>query len=117
MFYGAEKEIFQRARELRRNMTEAEKILWSRIRNKQINNTVFRRQHPIDIFIVDFYCHKHKLVIELDGGIHKHPDIQERDKNRSAEMEKYGLKIIRFTNNEILSDVNKVIEKIKKYMK
>lgn len=70
MFFGASPKIFQRATELRKNMTEAERILWSALRRKQLSGKRFRRQHPIETFIVDFYCHEARLVIEVDGGIH-----------------------------------------------
>jgi len=84
-------------------MTRAEKILWSKLRKKQIDGVIFRRQHPIDIFIVDFYCHKHQLVIEVDGGIHNLPGVSERDEGRTYELEKWGLKVIRFTNEEVIA--------------
>ena len=110
MFYNASPEIFQRAEELRKNMTEAEKILWERLRKNQLG-VRFKAQHPIERFIADFYCHKAKLVIEIDGQIH---DFQiEYDVGREAELEKYGLKIIRFSNDEVIHNMNLVIEKIK----
>jgi very-short-patch-repair endonuclease len=70
-FYGATPEIFLRAAELRRNMTNAEKLLWQELRSKKILNLTFRRQHPVNMFIADFYCHKARLVIEIDGSIHE----------------------------------------------
>ncbi len=73
MYYGAKKETFILARELRKSLTEAERVLWSKLRNKKIEGLIFRRQHPIDIYIVDFYCHKYKMVIEVDGEIHNNP--------------------------------------------
>ena len=110
MFYNAYPEIFRKAEVLRKNMTDAEKILWERLRKKQLGLR-FKTQHPIERFIADFYCHKAKLVIELDGKIH---DFQkEYDSGREAELEKYGLKIIRFTNDEVLNNIDWVIEKIK----
>ena len=110
MFYNASPEIFRRAEELRNNMTEAEQILWERLRKKQLGIR-FKAQHPIEQFIADFYCHKAKLVIEVDGKIH---DFQkEYDEGRVAELEKYGLKIIRFTNDEVIQNIDQVIEKIK----
>jgi hypothetical protein len=73
LFYGASQLIMSRAGELRKKMTPAEIALWKHLKNKQLSGLRFRRQHPIDIFIVDFYCHYLKLVIELDRGIHKEP--------------------------------------------
>lgn len=106
-----------RARELRKKMTPSEKTLWEYLKNKQLLGLRFRRQHPIDIFIVDFYCHNIKLVIELDGGIHDHPENKEHDKNRTAHLEKFGIKVIRFTNEEVITDVAKVGRIIKEECK
>jgi very-short-patch-repair endonuclease len=111
MYYGAEPEIFELARILRKRMTRSEKILWEKVKGKQIVGKRFRRQHPISFFIADFYCHSARLVIELDGGIHR--GKTEYDDNRSAEMEKYQIKVIRFKNDEVdnhLDEVMKIIE-------
>ena len=70
MFYGAKPVTFERANLLRKSMTPSEKKLWQFLKNKQLNRLRFRRQHPINIFIADFYCHSAKLVVELDGEIH-----------------------------------------------
>ena len=110
MFYGAKRTIFQNAYDLRKNMTPAEKILQERL-NKNKLGVRFKAQHPIDIFIVDFYCHKHKMVIEVDGEVHL--SQKEYDEGRTAELERWDLTIIRFTNNQVLNDIEKVIEKIK----
>jgi very-short-patch-repair endonuclease len=96
-------------------MTRTEEILWERLRGKKICVLRFRRQHPIDIFIADFYCHKVRLVVEIDGGIHS---IQnDYDIGRSAEMEKYGILVIRFTNEEVEYDIEKVILAIESTVK
>lgn len=113
MYYNANEYILDRAKELRQSETEAEKLLWEQLRAKRLNGFKFRRQHAIERFIADFYCHKAKLVIEVDGGIHKKAEIKERDKNREAEIEKYDIKIIRFTNDEVFDDMESVIERIK----
>ena len=110
MFYGAKRTIFQNAYDLRKNMTPAEKILQERL-NKNKLGVRFKAQHPIDIFIVDLYCHKHKMVIEVDGEVHL--SQKEYDEGRTAELERWDLTIIRFTNNQVLNDIEKVIEKIK----
>ena len=112
MFFGASPEMFKRASELRKNMTEAEKILWTALRRKQVKGKRFRRQHPIDIFIVDFYCHDSKLVIEVDGGVHQEKEQKEYDIGRSDELEKHGLKVIRFTNEQIKNNLAEVLKKI-----
>ncbi len=114
MFFGASPEIFKRASELRKNMTEAEVILWSALRRKQIKGKRFRRQHPIERFIVDFYCHDSRLIIEADGGIHKALEQKEYDIGRSIELEKFGLKIIRFTNEQIKNNLAETLEEIEK---
>ena len=117
MYFGAKKELILQARELRKDMTNAEEILWSFLRKQQVEGNIFRRQHPIDIFIVDFYCHKHKLVIEVDGCIHDLPDILERDEGRTYELEQFGLKVIRFSNEEVINEIENVIETIKHHVR
>ena len=112
MFYGAKPLIFERAKELRKNMTSAELKLWERLKNNQLGGFRFKAQHPIDRFIVDFYCHKARLVIELDGGIHNNQ--VEYDQNRTVELEKFELKIIRFTNKEVETDIESVLKQIMK---
>ncbi len=99
------------ARILRKNMTIPEKLLWEKLKGKQLCGLRFRRQHPIDMFIADFYCHKVRLVIEIDGDIHN--QREEYDDGRSAEMEKFDIKTIRFKNNEVENDIEKVVTDIK----
>ena len=110
--FGAKPEILEKAKELKKNETEAEKILWKHIRNRGLNGLKFRRQHPIDCFIADFYCHELRLVIEIDGGIHDLPENKKYDIGRTHELEKFGIKVIRFKNEEILNNIQKVKEKI-----
>ena len=112
MFYGASPNTFEKARLLRNNMTEAEKIIWDKLKNRNVFKARFRRQHPIGIFIVDFYCHECKLAIEIDGEIHLKNEVIEYDDGRSHDIEKYGIKILRFTNNEVFNGLNNIIEKI-----
>ena len=114
MFFNAKPGIFEKAKALRKNMTPAELKLWQHIKDNNILDLRFRRQHPIDIFIADFYCHKIKLIIELDGEIHNNSSNQEYDKNRTAELERLNIKVIRFTNEEVMKDVENVVERIKK---
>ena len=110
MSFRATPEIINNARMLRENMTASEKLLWERLKAKQICGIRFRRQHPIFIFIADFYCHKARSVVEIDGEIHNQQI--EYDDGRSAEMEKFFIKIIRFTNYEVENEIDEVIEKI-----
>ena len=97
-FYGASPKIFERARELRSNMTDTEVLLWKRLNKGQIFGLQFRKQHPINQFISDFYCHKVLLVIEVDGIVHSNTQQSERDQGRDYFMNELGLTILRFTN-------------------
>ncbi len=115
MYFGAKHDILEKANALRKNMTNTEKILWEKLKNKQILNMRFRRQHPIDIFIADFYCHSVRLVIELDGEIHKNQ--LEYDKGRTAEMEPFDIQVIRFKNEEIENNIETVIKQIETTIK
>ena len=112
MFYAASRNTFEKARLLRNNMTEAEKILWDELKNRQVFEARFRRQHPIDIFIVDFYCHKFKLAIEIDGEIHLKKKIIEYDDGRTHDIEKLGVRILRFTNDQIFNNIDIVLQEI-----
>jgi very-short-patch-repair endonuclease len=112
MFYGASRNTFEKAWELRNNMTEAEKILWKELKNRKAFKPKFRRQHPLDIFVADFYCHEYKLVIEIDGEIHLKKDKQEYDDGREHDIEKLGIKILRFTNHQVLTDLESVKKRI-----
>jgi very-short-patch-repair endonuclease len=99
-------------RKLRSNQTDAERLLWSKIRKKQMGNFQFNRQKPIGNYIVDFYCDKAKLVVEIDGGQHyEYQNILE-DKKREEYLIKSGLKTIRFTNLEVLKNIENVVDKI-----
>jgi very-short-patch-repair endonuclease len=95
-------------------MTKAEEIIWDKLKDRNVFNARFRRQHPIGIFIVDFYCHEYKLAIEIDGEIHLKNEVIEYDDGRSHDIEKLGIKILRFTNNEVFTDLKKVIDEILK---
>ncbi|WBL41314.1 endonuclease domain-containing protein [Algoriphagus halophytocola] len=110
--HKASPEIFRRARELREQMTPAERVLWEKLRANRLNGLHFRRQHPISKFIVDFYCHKFQLVIELDGEIHQEKDQQQRDKGREEDLQNLGLHILRFSNQDILHETQLVLTTI-----
>ena len=113
MFYGASAIIFERAKLLRNNTTTAEKQLWSILSGKQLG-VKFRRQHPIKDYIVDFYCHERKLIIELDGSIHQVEEIKENDVERQEQLENLGLNVIRFTNTAVKHHLNHVLTEIQK---
>jgi very-short-patch-repair endonuclease len=104
--------LLEAARSLRKNMTDAEQMIWQCLRRKQVCGFRFRRQHPIDRFVLDFYCCEAKLAIELDGGQHNEPDARLRDKERTAHLQHYGIRVIRFWNTEVLENLEGVLEKI-----
>ena len=112
MHYGASKTIFQYAELLRKNLTEREKIVWEKLCKKQLGVKI-RRQHPIWKYVADYYCHEIKLVIEIDGGIHLSKENRECDINREVTLKEFGIEIIRFTNDEIINDIDNVIEQIR----
>ena len=111
MFLGASNLIFENATQLKRNMTLAETILWGHLKGSQLG-VKFRRQHPLGIYIADFYCHQHKIVIELDGSIHDLPEIALADAQRQREIENNGIKVLRFKNEEIFNQLEKVLNTI-----
>lgn len=98
------------ARQMRRDPTPAEQKLWQRLRGKQLIGLKFRRQHPIDRFIVDFYCRQTYLVIEVDGPIHDY--TAEEDAIRQEFIEFQGLRVLRFTNEQVLGEIEGVLEQI-----
>jgi len=114
MFYGADSKTFEAATILRKNMTLAELVLWKKLKDKTLFKDKFRRQHPVNLFIVDFYCHKYKLAIEIDGEIHKTDGMKEYDLNRSSELDKFGVTVIRFSNDEVIFNIASVITTIQK---
>ena len=101
-----------RARALRTNQTDAEALLWSRLRSRQLNNLKFRRQRPIGQYFADFACIEIGLVIELDGGQHSEESGNQYDQKRSDAMAALGFHTLRFWNHEILTETNAVLEKI-----
>jgi len=98
------------ARQMRREPTPAEARLWQRLRKRQVLGRKFRRQHTIERFIVDFYSRDARLVVEVDGPIHEY--TPEEDAIRQAFLESQGLKVIRFTNQEVLQNIEGVVEQI-----
>jgi very-short-patch-repair endonuclease len=100
------------ARDLRKHQTDAEKKLWNLLRSRQIGDAKFRRQHPIGQYIADFYCHKHQLVIELDGSQHFTPEGKAHDSERTAHLEERGIRVLRFDNRQVLTETEAVLEEI-----
>jgi len=111
MFQGAKKYLFELAKTMRKNMTPAEELLWMHLR-QGVGGLKFRRQHPLKNYIVDFYCHKIKLVIEADGEIHQREEIKAYDKNREQDLIAWGYSIMRFRNEEILEHEEMVLRRI-----
>ncbi|MDR1585293.1 MAG: endonuclease domain-containing protein [Prevotellaceae bacterium] len=112
MFYGALPVHFELAKKLRENPTEAENFLWIYLAQIKIKGIRFKRQHPVLYFIADFYCHKAKLIIEVDGGYHNTPEQYCYDENRDDELAGLGLKVIRFTNDQVVNDTENTLKQI-----
>ena len=100
----------QTARRLRRDQTDAERTLWFRIRDRRLGGLKFRRQVPIDRYVVDFCCETARLIIELDGG--QHDTRSAEDANRTAALEALGYLVLRFWNNEVLQNIDGVLQVI-----
>ncbi|MGE5420552.1 MAG: endonuclease domain-containing protein, partial [Chloroflexota bacterium] len=112
MYFGAKTEMFELALRMRKNPTDAEQAMWKILRNYRHSGFLFRRQHPIEFYVADFYCHKLRLVIEVDGEIHEDEEIQIHDDGRTGEMERFGIKVIRFTNDQVLNDPKSISDQI-----
>lgn len=115
--FGAKREIFENARELRKNETEAEKILWNVLRSRKCEGLKFRRQHPASQFILDFYSHEYFLGIEVDGSVHENENAKQYDQNRAVELEDLGITILRFRNEDVLNNLTEVLQEIKNKIK
>jgi len=104
--------LLEAARALRGSMTDAEQLLWYCLRRKQLGGFRFRRQHPFERFVLDFYCCEAKLAIELDGGQHNEPDVKIRDKERTELLSCHGIHVLRFWNNEVFANLEGVLQKV-----
>jgi very-short-patch-repair endonuclease len=105
------------ARDLRSNMTDAEQLIWSKIRRKQIGDLQFYRQKNIGDFIVDFYCPKGKLIVEIDGGQHYKDDGRKKDQTRDNYLQKLGFAVLRFSDIDVLKNIDGVVERIYEHLK
>jgi very-short-patch-repair endonuclease len=99
-----------RARRLRHDQTEAERQLWARLRDRQLYNAKFRRQHPVGPFITDFCCPQHRLVVELDGG--QHAVQADADQVRTAFLNQHGYRVLRYRDHEVMQDIEAVLQQI-----
>lgn len=108
------KYLKDRRKQLRNNLTPPEARLWTLLKGKQLNGAKFRRQHSIFNYIVDFYCPASKLVVEVDGKIHEEVTTAQDDCIRDEKLNKSGFKVLRFTNLEIMNEIDSVLEEIKR---
>jgi len=99
-------------KELRENLTAAEAFLWKQLQKRQLKGRKFRRQHSIENFIVDFYCAQEKLIIELDGEIHKNATAEEKDRKRDKRLEELGFKVLRFENKMVFDFLPSILKEI-----
>ena len=113
MYYGASYKLFRLAQEMRLTPTIAESKLEKILTAEPFKPYNFRRQHPIASYIADFYSHSLKLVIEADGGIHDEKEQKQYDRFRDSDMQQFGITVLRFSNQQILEEMESVIEKIK----
>jgi len=109
-------QLKHKARQLRKNMTDSERVLWSRLRGKQISDVQFYRQKPIGEYIVDFFAPRTKLVIEVDGSQHLEEKQAEKDRYRDEYLATVGLKVLRFNSREVLEETDAVVEVIYRTM-
>ena len=109
---GTTQEIEQAAKELRKNLTPAEARLWEALRNRQLEGLRFRCQHPVGNFILDFYCPSCKLVVEVDGQIHDRQT--DYDDARTTRLAEYGYQVLRFSNEQVINDLLKVLAEIRR---
>ena len=112
MFFGSTPNIFENAKRLRNELTPSEIIFWGLLK-QYFSEYKFRRQHPLAQYIADFYCHKLKLVVEIDGYIHLSEEAKDMDKARDEYMTSLGLKVIRFTNDEVCKNADEVVKNLK----
>jgi very-short-patch-repair endonuclease len=111
---GVIKSLHNRARNLRKRLTDAEIFLWNHLRMKQLDGHKFRRQQPIDHYIVDFVCFEKRLIIELDGG--QHASEREKDIERDNNLKKNCFRVLRFWNNEVFTNIEGVLEVIREHI-
>jgi len=112
----ASRELIARARQLRREATTAESLLWELLRDRRLLGRKFRRQHPIGQFIADFFCDDARLIIEIDGAVHREPTQQERDRLREEILREHGFAMLRFTNEQIFDHTEQVLQEIAAYV-
>ncbi len=105
------------ARKLRYGHTDAEKALWAKLRNRQLEGVKFRRQQPLGAYIVDFISLDRKIIFEIDGGQHNEDEVRKRDAGRATWLQERGYQVLRFWNNEVLVNMDGVLERIRESLK
>ena len=115
MFYGAGKQIFERAEQLKSHFFPAEKLLWDYLKDGKLG-AEFKRRHPASLYVLDFYCHELKMVVEIEDTLHHLEDNKAKNPEREKALADMGIEMMRFTNREILTDVEEVLSKIKRMM-
>jgi len=113
---GSKASTKHHAKELRLATTEAEQKLWSLLRNRQLKEKKFRRQHAISNYVLDFYCNECRLAVELDGNLHAQAEVKEYDASRTSLLKEYGITVLRFWDHEVLSETERVLQKISDYL-
>lgn len=103
------------ARQLRKEQTRAEALRWQLLRNRQLMGFKFRRQHQFGDYVADFYCHEAQLVVECDGAVHEGNERWQHDQARDAYLTGHGLRVLRFTNSQVLLDTETTLQEISKY--
>ena len=112
----ANNKLYEYGRDLRKDSTEAEKVMWKCLRGRKLQGYKFRRQHPLERYIADFYCHEKRLVIELDGSVHDERMNENYDEVRTQQLNESGIRVIRFRNELVLNNIDMVLTEIKKYL-
>ena len=113
-YFGATPNLLKIASDLRKNMTRSEKVLWKELRKRKLEGFKFRRQHPIAVFVVDFFCYDAMLVIEVDGNVHESSYQMERDIERTKILNDFGIRELRFKNEDIFNNIEEVVTEIKR---
>jgi very-short-patch-repair endonuclease len=112
MFYDAPLDIFSKARSLRLNMAPAEIKVWNLLKRKNVLDVRFRAQHPLGVYIADFYCHSIRLIIEIDGDIHDDESHKDYDNERTKDLNNWEINVIRFTNDQVFNEFEFVQQQI-----
>ena len=110
-------QLIDTARELRQNSTSAEEIFWQAVRDRKFLSLKFRRQQQIKFYVVDFYCHEQRLIVELDGSVHDTDENKFLDRERELNLSKWGYKIIRFKNADIFNRLSECLDEIAAFIK